>query len=1153
MGPDCSLPVAVPVADDGVDHGTRCTLGEYVRARWALDWASYCALKAAEGWGDELSLFAVSAALQCTVYVCSKTFPYPEFFCQFGDSGPCLLLGHWQQRTHQFRSLLRKDHWEVEYARLKRERGITHLRHRLYAGMLRYQERSEETIEHCRMEIAEAPLSLVGHHTWAIVLSDNFRAEEAMQHYLCQLLIQPDHPHSYNGIGTTLHDQRRYEDAIFYYQVQLLFNPMNKYSHLNLSLAYARLRRFDEAEREHRIQLRLHPTDRNSCDYFLELLNDMRKPEDGAAYFRALVEREPWRNEWRINLARALSLTKDYQGAAQQLQLVLERNRNDSRALVGLAELFERNGFYERASRLLQRLLDIFPRHPRVRSFLGDCLVKQAQYEDAERVLLEQIRLFPVDSEAYSRMAELHAQRGDINEAIAMYKKARAVDPTDPSSLFNVGLCYLDLQNFPEARAYFQQHLAENPNDPMSLLEIANTYYATGELEASIRHYRSVLEVKPDHHDCRAWLASTLAECQRRLEAIAEFETLVRVTGRHSYHFNISYLYGELSDEAHAQGDADKAEQYLKLSNLHAQLETGVRREFVERFAQTGPRPMPVHSVLQLTRPEVAWVLREEPLPTGTVEWTPEIHPLCSRLARAQGKDEGGVEPHARLTAPPTPVFTFLLLVRRAEQAAGYPFPRPIAHRIIREMLAPPTAAFVGSLVGPKALRALCDERVTACMGPLRVPVEHALHQLESAKVDILHSFVLYWPKVDGANVPLKELPADARADDYGVVLYVTVASRDAFDQLADLPDLVEPLRLSVSPAELLHVPFDSAELDPRELHPYDGAVALFCHQRRNRAQCEGLVHVMGEADHPASCRTVAAYVCGDEAMVKGAIHVLLSQAKKGDPVAAYNAVVTICLLLVKLGPATDWGRHFEANSEFALILTVSVVCVLDYAPCGSMLYNLALILLGVASDPHLHDPAHRTFLLDSAWTALDKLQRAAPQHPCVLYSLAEVHALRGGPPVETLELYRRASARFPGLGNMEAAGILLGLDRRAEAFVELEHMVAVDPYRAYAVYAGLLQEDEERRAARGQARSPTELRGLADDIRRFFEVHHNLRQAARMPEDEALLPVFERFAAWEAGLHLAPPPGPPARVDFVPRVPQTPFGVGDDFEAAFL
>ncbi len=380
MGPDCSLPLPpgapVPEVDDGVDRGTRCTLGEYVAAARGLAWREYVdRLERPETWADVLCLFALSEEFSCTVVVCSKTFPYPDFCCRFGGGeGPQLLLAHW--KGVQFRSVLPRDEWDQLYERMKREKGLERLDHRLYAGLLRYQDRAEEAIAHCKLEVERDARSLVGHHTWSIVLSDNFRAEEAMQHYLAQLEIAPDHPHSYNGVGTTLHDMRRYEDAIFFYKAQLFFNPRNKYSHLNLSLAHARLKQFEEAEREHLLQLALHPTDRNTCDYYLELLNDMKKSEQGVAFFRALVAKEPWRNDWRSHLARAHMCCKEYDRAALELREVLRRNPDDCRALAAMAELLERNGFYARAAALLRRVLAIFPRHPRCRSFLGDCEVK---------------------------------------------------------------------------------------------------------------------------------------------------------------------------------------------------------------------------------------------------------------------------------------------------------------------------------------------------------------------------------------------------------------------------------------------------------------------------------------------------------------------------------------------------------------------------------------------------------------------------------------------------------------------------------------------------------------------------------------------------------------------------------------------------------
>lgn len=92
-------------------------------------------------------------------------------------------------------------------------------------------------------------------------------------------------------------------------------------------------------------------------------------------------------------------------------------------------------------------------------------------------------------------------------------------------------------------------------------------------------------KVKPDHYDCRAWLAATLLEAGRPLEAVAEFELLIKQSGKISFHYNISFIYLELSDRAENPAELVRLR---RLSDIHAQLETGVRREFIERFFSGG-------------------------------------------------------------------------------------------------------------------------------------------------------------------------------------------------------------------------------------------------------------------------------------------------------------------------------------------------------------------------------------------------------------------------------------------------------------------------------------------------------------------------------------------------------------------------------------
>jgi hypothetical protein len=54
-----------------------------------------------------------------------------------------------------------------------------------------------------------------------------------------------------------------------------------------------------------------------------------------------------------------------------------------------------------------------------------------------------------------------------------------------------------------------------------------------------------------------------------------------------------------------------------------------------------------------------------------------------------------------------------LLLCLRTEKVCGYPFPREIKHRLIREALAAPDVAFLGSLLSSEQRAGLFDKRET--------------------------------------------------------------------------------------------------------------------------------------------------------------------------------------------------------------------------------------------------------------------------------------------------------------------------------------------------------------------------------------------------------------------------------------------------------
>ncbi len=676
-------------------------------------------------------------------------------------------------------------------------------------------------------------------------------------------------------------------------------------------------------------------------------------------------------------------------------------------------------------------------------------------------------------------------------------------------------------------------------------------------MEMSIRGYRTVLAVKPDHHDCRAWLAATLVEAGRHMQAVAEYELLIRLTGKVAFHYNISLVYLTLSEQ-HAAEDPREAERLRLLADLHSQLETGVRREFIEQF-YAADRPVlqmreSIQQQVSAARLNVrsCLLVREDPLPCSLV-WSPSVHHLCSRLARQQ-------------------VFVVLLLCRRAEKRIGYAFPKEIKHMIIREMLAPPSAAFVRSVLPPRVADQFFDLRETICFRPAPTPdAAEVLAEAEGVGVKIVHAALLYWPVRETpsfpsgeAPYPVPRIPEGEKASDYEAAFYFTFPSMEEAARYNLVPLLAQCPALKCSPAELLHVPYESCKVSRADVAPYEGAVGLFCHSFRNRQLCEAAAALAGEADDAASLAVAVSYYLGDEQGVKRAIHAMMLLGHKMAGWPTYNAALVAFLLLVRLipqgaaAPAAGeaggeeeelrrrWRAQFESGSEYSVMVLQAAQLLLEWRPCGEAMFRLGVMLLELGRLLGGDSP-HAAAVLDRAARLLELQAERSPRHPYVLYVLGQVKELQQRPIEERLSCWEQCAERNPWLGHMEAARLLAEQERMTEAFQHLERQVAVDPLRGYAAYAHLLFLRLQRLRPTGKV-----LKRMVEDVKRFYEVHALLRETLPSTDEDLVTEQWQQFTAWEAAQQV-PPPANHNRVEFVPRVEETPFGISDDFEQEFL
>lgn len=131
---------------------------------------------------------------------------------------------------------------------------------------------------------------------------------------------------------------------------------------------------------------------------------------------------------------------------------------------------------------------------------IGAAYLGSGQYTPAMRELLEARRLTPDDPKVHYLLGiAYHGKRLD-ERAINEFQQALALKPDDSSVHNYLGAIYLDQGRLDEAIASFNRALANILYDSpaTTLYNLGRAYYAKGQYDAALKHYRDAASREPD-------------------------------------------------------------------------------------------------------------------------------------------------------------------------------------------------------------------------------------------------------------------------------------------------------------------------------------------------------------------------------------------------------------------------------------------------------------------------------------------------------------------------------------------------------------------------------------------------------------------------------------------------------------------------------
>ena len=191
---------------------------------------------------------------------------------------------------------------------------------------------------------------------------------------------------------------------------------------------------------------------------------------------------------------------------------------------------------------------------------IGTAYLGSGQYNSAMKELLEAERLTPDDPKVHYLLGISYHGKGLDEKAIEQFQRAIALNPEDSSVHNYLGAIYLDSGRLDEAIASFNRALANIVYDTpaTTLYNLGRAYYAKGQYEAALKHYRDAASREPDtilmplieKEIGRVWLEKDDTE-----EAIRHFLKSIELApslAESHYWLGLCYRKQNRSDEAAA-------------------------------------------------------------------------------------------------------------------------------------------------------------------------------------------------------------------------------------------------------------------------------------------------------------------------------------------------------------------------------------------------------------------------------------------------------------------------------------------------------------------------------------------------------------------------------------------------------------------------
>ncbi|MBU1356647.1 MAG: tetratricopeptide repeat protein [Candidatus Edwardsbacteria bacterium] len=367
------------------------------------------------------------------------------------------------------------------------------------------------------------------------------------------IVRQTSDPNIAMQLGSMLMRDKQSEPAKEIYRQIIGRDSSNIRAWISLAAIYEVGQQPDSALYFYGTAARLDPENLSIQKHIFNLLLSLNQYQWAARQAMIILEREPGNAGLRLQLARLFYHQQAFQPAKEQFLAVLESDSNNTEALYTVARISFQQKDYPPALRYFQRTIGLLPKMAEGWVALGNCFLALGQ-PDSAAASYRNARRYGLKQDLDQLMGAGYSLSEKYREAIPFFQNQYRKEPKDPDLMFGLAVAYERSGGFDNAVTMFKKLLELNPKSAIVLNYLGYMYADKGiNLEEAKDLIAKALEAEPENAfyiDSMGWVFYKMDRFEEAKESLEKAVGLLPKDATLRDHLGDVYLSLNLKQQA---------------------------------------------------------------------------------------------------------------------------------------------------------------------------------------------------------------------------------------------------------------------------------------------------------------------------------------------------------------------------------------------------------------------------------------------------------------------------------------------------------------------------------------------------------------------------------------------------------------------------